>query len=411
MDPRLGEGMGLGTARTNSFTGSLDGGPVERVRALLPMIAGAAEQIDRDRRIPASVMAALHNARLFRILLPRTFGGEEVDPLTFLDVVETIAGAEASTAWNLCQNTVCSTVAAYLPPDTAREMWADPAAILAWGPPAPETRAIAVPGGYRVTGSWSFASGGRHATWLGGQTAIEEPGGGLRKRENGTVEQRTLFFPASEARFTDVWNVLGLRGTASDAFAVKDLFVPEARSLVRDDRRARKESGPLYRMTTLNLFALGFGSVALGVSRTLLDAFMHLAQEKTPRAAGSVLRDNAETQAAIGRAEAKWQAARVLLRSTIADIWEGLQGGAMEGLTMRQRIAIRMASTHAIQTAREVGGFAYEAAGATAVFASNPYEKAFRDLHTIAQQVQGRAANFQSVGKYLLGLEPDTAFL
>jgi alkylation response protein AidB-like acyl-CoA dehydrogenase len=262
-----------------------------------------------------------------------------------------------------------------------------------------------------VTGTWSFASGGRHATWLGGQTTIEEAGGGIRKRDNGGAEQRTLFFPASAVRFTDIWQVIGLRGTASDSFSVQDLFVPEERTLVRDDRKARREPGPLYRMTTLNLFAAGFGSIALGVSRTLLDAFVRLAQEKTPRSAGGVLRDSAEVQGVVGRAEAKWQAARLLLRTTLADIWQGLERDGSDGLTMQQRVGIRMAATHAIHTAREVGDMAYEAAGATAVFSSNAYEKGFRDLHTIAQQVQGRSANFQSVGKFLLGLEPDTAFL
>jgi alkylation response protein AidB-like acyl-CoA dehydrogenase len=387
------------------------GTPVERVRALLPAIAAAADRIDRERRVPAALMAQLHDARLFRLLLPKSCGGEEADPVTFMEVLELISGAEASVAWNLCQNSVCATVAAYLPPETAREMWSDPAAILAWGPPVAECRAVPAPGGYRISGSWSFASGGRHASWLGAQCTVAEPGGGSRRGPDGAVEQRTFFVPDAAVQFTDTWDVIGLRGTASDTFSVKDLFVPEARSLVRDDRRARRESGRLYRMTTLNLFAAGFGSVALGVARTMLDAFMRLALEKTPRASGSLLRDNAEVQSQLGQAEAEWRAARLLLRGTLADIWDALGRGGAEGLTMEQRIAIRMASTHAIHTARRAAQMAYETAGANAIFAANPFEKPFRDLHTIAQQVQGRRAHFQSVGKFMLGLEPETAFL
>jgi alkylation response protein AidB-like acyl-CoA dehydrogenase len=143
----------------------------------------------------------------------------------------------------------------------------------------------------------------------------------------------------------------------------------------------------------------------------MLDAFMRLALEKTPRASGSLLRDNAEVQSQLGQAEAEWRAARLLLRGTLADIWDALGRGGAEGLTMEQRIAIRMASTHAIHTARRAAQMAYETAGANAIFAANPFEKPFRDLHTIAQQVQGRRAHFQSVGKFMLGLEPETAFL
>src|SRR5271154_596912 len=121
---------------------------VGRAQALAPRVAAAADEIERERRLPAPLRAAMMDAGLFRLLLPRSLGGAEIDPPSFVRVIETIAKADASTAWCLCQNAVCAMVAAYLPMESAREMFGrDPSAVLAWGPGP--SRAIAAPGGYR----------------------------------------------------------------------------------------------------------------------------------------------------------------------------------------------------------------------------------------------------------------------
>ena len=156
-------------------------------------------RFERERRLPSALLAALIDAGLFRLLLPRSLDGAEVDPVTFVRVIEAVSSADASTAWCLCQTAGCSMVAAYLRPAVAREIFGrDPRAILAWGP-ASEARAIAVDGGYRVTGTWNFASGGRHATWLGGYCPIGAPDGTLRRGEDGTPVGRTMLFPATSA--------------------------------------------------------------------------------------------------------------------------------------------------------------------------------------------------------------------
>jgi alkylation response protein AidB-like acyl-CoA dehydrogenase len=386
-----------------------DAALLERVRALLPAIAEAAPRIDAERRIPEPLLTELMEAGLYRMFVPRAYGGGQVHPLTMMQAVETIAGVEASTAWNLCQNAVCGTVAAYLPEPTAREMFGTPRAVLAWGPASGECKAVRADGGWRVTGRWSFASGMRHASWLGAQCALVQPDGTPLRAENGAPLARTMFLPASAATLVDDWHVIGLRGTASDTFTVSGLFVPQSHTLVRDNPAERRDTGLLYCFTTLNLFACGFGSIALGVARSMLDAFVQLASEKIPRAQKHPLRENAAVQSQVGQAEAQLRSARMFLRGSLEEIWRAVE--QQRSLTMDQRIAIRMAATHAIHQARLVADMAYEAAGATAIFAANPFEKPFRDLHTIAQQVQGRRAHFESVGKHLLGLEPETAFL
>lgn len=382
---------------------------LERVRALSPGIAAAAERIERDRRIPEPLLGEMIDAGLFRLLLPRSVGGAEAHPLIFMRVVEAIAGVDASAAWNIGQNAVCAMVAAYLSPEAARHIFGGGRTILAWGPAGPDARAVAADGGYRVTGNWSFASGGRHATWLGGYCPIHEADGTPRRSPNGAVVRRVMLFPAEAAAISDVWHVIGLRGTASDSFAVEDLLVPHAHTVVRDDLSENREPGWLYRFTTMNLFSCGFASIALGVARSMLDALVRLAAEKTPRGMSNPLRESAAIQSEVGQVEAGLRSARTYLMQSMSEICDAVQ--QTSELTLEQRMTIRLAATHAIHQARHAGDFAYEAAGASAIFAANPFERRFRDLHAIAQKLQGRKSHFETVGKYLLGLEADTAFL
>ena len=379
--------------------------PVGRARALAPLIASHADEIEADRRLPPAVLTALFDAGFFRLLLPRAYGGMELDPITFTAIIETIAKADASTAWCLGQAAGCAMVAAYLRPDAATEIFGrDPRSVLAWGPgPA---RAVAVAGGYRVTGNWSFASGGRHATWLGAHCPVYEADGTPRPGADGAPLVRTMLFPAASAEMTDIWHVIGLRGTASDAYATSDLFVPERHSAARDDQNERLYPGPLYAFQTTNLYASGFAGVALGIARATLDGFIQLTKEKTPRGLKGPLRDNAVVQSQVAQSEARLSAARLFLMNSLEEIWRDVEPA--NRVTIDQRLRIRLASTYAITEATAVVDTVYHAAGASAVFTSSLFERRFRDIHTVAQQVQGRAAHFETVGRCMLGLEPDT---
>jgi alkylation response protein AidB-like acyl-CoA dehydrogenase len=382
---------------------------VERARSLAPEIEASAEEIDRERRLPPRLLARLIDAGLFRMLLPRSLHGAELDPITFARVIEEIAKADASTAWCLCQASGCSMVAAYLPPDAAWEIFgSDPRAILAWGP-GPDARAVAVDGGYLVTGNWSFASGCRHATWLGGHCAIHERDGAPRRRGDGAPEQRTMLFPAADARLVDSWHVSGLRGTGSDAFLVSDLFVPHERSAAWRDPSERRQPGPLYCFPIVSLYAAGYAGVALGIARRALDAFVDLAREKTPRGMSRPLRDNAVIQSEVAQAEAQLGSARLFLLASLDEIWRAVGGSG--AIALAQRMRIRLAATYAIHQARRVVDAAHHAAGATAIFTDGAFDRRFRDMHAVTQQLQGRQAHYETVGQFLLGLEPDTAFL
>jgi indole-3-acetate monooxygenase len=379
---------------------------VGRARELGPALEAAAEEIERRRELPDSIVEALIERGFFRLLLPRELGGAELSPASYVAVVEEVAKHDASTAWCLGQACGCTMTAAYLDPEAAREIFGAKRAIVAWGPPGP-AEARAASGGYRLTGTWSFASGSHHATWLGAHVPILAADGTPQRRPDGGPVVRTLLFPKASAEFTDIWRVIGLRGTGSDSYTISDLFVPEKFTVLRESAARPRQPGRLYAFSSSNIYASGFAGVALGIARSALDAFVELARDKIPRGARHTLRDNNVIQAQTAQSEARLGAARAFLLGSLDQIWHDVAASGL--LTLDHNTTIRLASTWAIHQAREVVDTAYHAAGATAIFENNPFERRFRDIHTVVQQYQGRQAHFETVGQVLLGLEPEGA--
>jgi indole-3-acetate monooxygenase len=376
-------------------------GPIERARALAPLIAREADEIERTRRLTQPVVSALIENGLYRVLLPQSFGGSEAPPEIFMQMLEEVAKADASTAWCLGQCSVCAMIAAYLDADVAREIFDLPSGILAWGAIAGE--AHVVPGGYRATGRWDFASGSRQASWLGAHVQIVEADGSRRRKPDGAPEVRTILFPLASATMYDVWDVIGLKGTGSDSYSVENLFVPEKFTALRDEPAAVHETGPLYRLTTNIVFALGFAALSLGVARATLDAAVELARGKASTGI-KPMRENNVVQGAIGRIEANLRAARAYLYATTGEVWRDL--AASGGYTEDHRAALRLASTWTIRQSASVVDAAYQMAGATAVFSTNKFERRFRDMHAIAQQIQARETHYEDVGRAILATDP-----
>src|SRR5262249_26755786 len=145
------------------------------------------------------------------------------------------------------------------------------------------------------------------------------------------------------------------------------------------------------------------------IARSALDYFVDIARNKVPRGGKSPLRDNAVVQSGLAQAEVGLRSARAFVLQSMADIWKHLGAGA--SITVEQRIIGRMAATHAIHKAREAVDFTYNAAGATAIFENHPLERRFRDIHTVTQQLQGRASHFETVGAWMMGAEADLTFV
>jgi alkylation response protein AidB-like acyl-CoA dehydrogenase len=383
--------------------------PVGGARRLIPLLRDAGPRIDAIRELPPDVLDAMHGARMFHLLVPRSVGGLELLPAEYVQCVEAIAMGDASAAWCMNQGSGCSMVAAYLAPEIARLVFGGPRDVLAWGQARGRARADKVPGGWRVTGTWLFASGSRHATWLGAHCPVFDADGTQRHTPEGAPIERTMLFPREQATIDDVWQVLGLRGTGSDTYSVEDLFVADAYSVERDNVAERREDGLLYRFTTTNIYASGFGAVGLGVARGMLDDFVRLASAKTPALTHTALRDSAVVQWLIGISDARLRAARASLIAALERAREG--AAARRHLTIQDRVDIRQASTFAIHEAREVVSAVWHHAGATAIFDNGPFERRLRDMNTVSQQAQGRASHLETVGQYILGMKPSERWL
>ena len=377
--------------------------PIARAGEIGAEIDAAVDEIERTRRFPEPLLGRLHESRLFRMVLPRSAGGDQSEPATYVAGLEEIARHDASVAWNTFAINSSSLIAAYLEPDASHAIYADPRAAIAWGPPN-ASRARAVDGGYRLTGQWDFCSGCRQASWLGAHCPVIEADGSLRLNQRGKPVVRTLLFPATEATLLDNWQTIGLRGTSSESYRVDDLFIPEAFSASREDPALRRERGPLYAFTIQGLYAAGVAGVALGIARAMLSEFMALASRKSPRGLAR-LADSAVLQSDVARAEARLGSARAYLIETLTTIHA--QANDVAPIEMAERARVRLAATNAIHGAIEVADFAYKQAGVDAIFPGSPFERRFRDMHTLSQQIQSRGAHFEQVGQILLGVPPE----
>lgn len=378
----------------NPGNGEADDRACALARAMWSRISGSADEIEQHARLPDPLVAALKAGGAFRQLIPRRLGGLEVTLPDFVRSMQIYAEADASTAWCIAQGAVIATTSLWLPESSARTLWSDADCAVANGPPR-QCTAEPVPGAdsagrdsYRVTGRWGFSSGCHHATWMHGA---------LRRSTDGVW--LGVYFPKGEATFHDNWQVAGLKGTGSLEFSVSDL--PVAGEWVADFRQPPIDPGALYRIPVTLIFAVSFGSVALGVARAGLDAVIELAQGKVPGYASLTVRDDPDMQKLIGEAEIRWRAARSFLSDTVGNVWDAVQH--QDTTAEFQRIDLRMAGTNAINEAVAVLDIAYQVAGSSAIYRANPLQRRFQDLHVIGQHVQGRPSHYGVVGRYFLG--------
>src|SRR5215831_13362531 len=301
--------------------------PLEAARKLAPRIRSSADEIDLARELPRPLFEAMADAGLFHLAVPRAIGGLEIDLPTYVQVIEELGKADASTGWVVNQGAIYATYSARMPPAQARSIWIEP------------PRAVVVPGGYRVTGRQGFSTGCRHATWVAAHAQVIE--NGEVRLDRGEPEMRYLYVPVGEAELLDTWHVRGMRGTGTHHFAVHDVFVPAERSVLSASAPLFHD-GPLYKIPRTLAFASGDAAVALGMSRSCLEAFYDLAGSKTPRAVQGLLRDQSMTQVGVGHAEAALRSGRAFLMEAVSDIWhEATTAGEV---TLERRAALRLAT-------------------------------------------------------------------
>ena len=385
-------------------------------RALSGRIRELAPAIEAARTLPPELVDDLRRAGVFGMWLPRELSGAETSPDELVRVVEVLSEADGSTGWCAAVAAGFGAVAAFLPEEGAREMYgggglrgpnARHSHAVTAGSLAPRGRAEAVDGGYRVTGRWSFGSGSLHADWLGGTCVLVDEGGAPVTLDDGRPDARLMFLPAADVTVADNWDVSGLRGTGSHDYSVDGAFVPARRTTPFSFQPW--PAGPLWRMPPMSLFFAPLAAVPLGIARAAIGELTALAAEKTPYRSSRRLAERDVVQAMVAEAEAAVRSARAFLREALDEVWVATQLG--EEVSLRQRALVRLAVLNASRAGCRAVDLCYEAGGATSIQATSPLQRQFRDVHAASQHVVLTFSGWETVGRVLLGLEPDTPLL
>ncbi|CAM3234709.1 hydrolase [Corallococcus sp. ZKHCc1 1396] len=366
-------------------------------QALFPRLSARSNEIESARRLPPDLSAELAREGFFRMMIPRSLGGLELHPALFFQIIETLAKADGATGWCVMIGASTALASAWLPEPSAQAVYGAPDAITG-GMAAPIGRAERVEGGYRVTGRWSWVSGGQHCQWLVGGAVVTEEGK-PRMVAEGIPETRLCFFPAQSVVLHDTWFASGLCGTGSLDMEVKDLFVPEAYAV--SFLGPRRITAPLYGFP-FGLLGMGIPAVALGIARRAIDEFIALSNQKTLVLERRQLAARPAAQEAVSVAEATVRSARAFVLEALNALYDESTRGTV---SLRSRAELRLAMTHATRcAARAVDGL-YEAAGGSAVFRTSPLQRCFRDVHVATQHAMVAPPTLELIGGLLLGLD------
>jgi indole-3-acetate monooxygenase len=309
---------------------------LDATRELAPTIAGLAAEIESARRVPRGLLDQLIGAGCFRLLIPPSHGGLGADLPTAMRMVESLARADASVGWTVMIGGGAWVDLSGLPRASFDALFAAPDVIVA-GVINPTGSIAAVPGGYRVTGRWSFASGCEHADWLYGN-CIAAPAEGSRAGESdGVPPMRIAVFAPGEVKIEDSWTVSGLCGTGSHHFRVTDVVVPAERTLDPFADPAGIDE-PIVRIPVPALLALQIAAVAIGAARGALDDILAIAASKVPLLAGAPLATNPLFQFELATADTELCAARALLYEAAESAWATAADRASFSLPQRARL-------------------------------------------------------------------------
>ncbi|HLW70586.1 MAG TPA: acyl-CoA dehydrogenase family protein [Candidatus Binataceae bacterium] len=370
------------------------------VRALEPEIRAAAATIEAERRLPPTLARHLMEAGVFRMGVPRIYGGMELDPINQVRVVEELSRVEGSVGWLSMISTAGSFIAAFLEAPVAQHFFGGVESVLA-GQIRPPQRADLIEGGYRLSGTFHFNSGCHHAGTILCGCIIHE--NGEPRRHGRNPEFRALLLPITDVRIVDVWDTTGMRGTGSNDVVVKDVFVPFAHSTTMLE--PPRTPSPLYAFPPL--FLVSHAGVPLGIAQSTLDFVEELCARKGGFAVGSLMRDDAVVQETIAWAEAHLGAARSYVYATLEDLWATLCRG--DKPSPRQRAQYRMMITYAHQAAKQIITTLYDTAGTSSIFRSGRLDRDLRDIITACQHRVVHLKMYRPAGRLLLGLEPGEA--
>ena len=373
-----------------------------RIRALRSVIEAHRDEAQTLHHLPDPVARAFVEANVYRLLLPVEYGGENIDPLGYYDLIEEVASYDGSAGWNFSIGSSTPLVFGDLSPSRLRTIFDSPDACVA-ASTTPLGHAIEVEGGYRLTGRFAWASGVHHARWVVAMGAVFD-GATMRKSPSGTPTILGFVMPRGDCTVLDTWHVLGLRGTGSTEFEADNVFVPKDLA-IRFFPPESRYPHPIFRMPP-TYFGYNHVSVMNGIARSALAALKALAATKTSAMPPGGLRDDPQAQYAVAKAEAMIDANRLAVKEAFRLFWDPVV--ANESVSIEARARLRRAIAYAAENAIEAVQLCYRAAGGSAVYESAPFERALRDVNTAATHMAVRRMMMEEAGRVTFGLTPRT---
>ena len=370
---------------------------LDAAKQLAPTISDRAAEVEAARRLPPDLLERLKAAGCFRVLLPRTHGGAGAALPAAMRVFEALSRADASVGWTVMIGAGSWVDLAGLPRATFDALYADGTDVIVGGAFNPTGTAVAVQGGYRVSGRWAFVSGCEHCHWLFGN-CVEEIDGGQRLR--------MVVFSPDEATIEDTWTVSGLRGTGSHHFVVEDVVVPAERTLAVFEDEPCLDT-PMVRVPPPASFSLAIAGVALGCAQGAFDDIVALATDKVPLLAAAPLAANPLFQYQLATMDTELRAARALLYETAEEAWTT----AVDGVpwTLEQRARIRSTAVWVTARASAVVDTAYHAGGGSSLYTDNSLQRRLRDVHAVSQHFLVKPDTLTTAGAILAGQEVNVA--
>ena len=373
------------------------------VAELVPAFQARAGEAERLRTMPADLVIRAKKAGLFRLNLPRSLGGYELEPAVTVEILEEISRADGSAGWTLVIGN-STAFFAWLDPVVAKELIGYQPDFVSTSMWAPLGQATAQPGGFTVSGRWPFNSGCPHATWLQVGVLVTEAGR-PRTLACGAPDWRFAFVPARSAVIEDTWDAMGLCGTGSHHLSLSGVPVPAERLAAPFFEPARHD-GPLWRIPLVTLAAMFLAAVPLGIARRALEEFTALAVRKVRGPAAQSIGHDAAAQVELARAEGALAAARSFLFDAIGSVWDTACRGDEPSLA--QRALVLLAANQAVRAGTEAVDRVFRLAGADAVFARHPLQRCLRDIHAAGQHILFSGGRDQAFAKVRLGLEQPT---
>jgi alkylation response protein AidB-like acyl-CoA dehydrogenase len=377
---------------------------VARARALRPLLAANASQGEADRRVVEESITALADAGLFKISVPKRYGGYETSMRTMLEVSAAVGEADGGTAWVLTLVNVCNWLVGLFPQQAQDDVFGTDPGTLVSGVLAPTSTAVKVGGGWRVSGKWFYNSGSWHATWAGLGIPVTDANGEV-------VNQGLALIPRADLTLEDTWFVAGMKSSGSNCLVADDVFVPEHRvmlmpsAIVGDYPSEHLASEPLYRSAFVPILALVLVGPQLGLGQAALDYVISKAAKKpVSYTFFTTQAESAGFQLQIAEAARLIDTARLHACRAADDIDQAAARG--EYLDFLTRARVRSDTGYTAECITRAIDILLYAHGAGSFADVSPLQRIWRDSATAARHaVVSPQVSYEVYGKALLGVE------